>query len=277
MPISKKYFSLSLFLLFSLLVKCAWAQFDEFGVEIGATNYFGDLNLSSSYKKYQPGAGVFYRRNMNPYFAWRTNINAGQFGFKSTESNNAYVQYQNLNFKNSFAEATSVIEFNFFKFKSTKKKGSRFTPFVYVGIGFCFNYLTANYENKTIYLPSYKTEGEVYNPAIIVVPLGGGIKYNFAKHYTFCVDLMYHHTYTDYLDDVSTKYKAKAVVPKKMTTNIADPSNIANPLSDVKDKQRGNQYSDKFMLALFTISYTFHSNHCPNPDTENIFDRFDKR
>ena len=254
----------------------AQAQFHEVGVEGGITTYFGDLNVSSSFKDYKPAFGVFYRRNINPHFAWKTNLNVGELAFDEKLSSNVYFNYQNLNFRAILGEATSVMEFNFFKYKSNKMKDCRWSPFIFLGVGMMYYHLDARYDNQWIALPPLQTEQNAYNTLLLVVPMGGGLKFNIAQAITLEIEGIYHHTYTDYLDDVSTSYTGKAIYANGKPTNIADPSNPLYPLSHLTGKQRGEQFYDKYLFTMISLSYTFHSPHCPNPDVDDGFEVFDK-
>ena len=100
--------------------------------------------------------------------------------------------------------------------------------------------------------------------------------FNIAKFITLEIEGVYHHTYTTYLDDISTRYQSKAVYANNNPTNIADPSNPLNPLSATSQKQRGQGFKDKFMFTFISLSYTFHTPHCPNPDVNDGFEIFDK-
>jgi hypothetical protein len=265
----KKIFLLGLLIL-SFSVQ---AQYHEVGFESGSTSYFGDLNSNSLVLKYQPVGGAFYRKNFTPHFAWRTNLNICRFSFQAAKSNNKYIQYQNLNFRNTLAEGVTMLEFNFFKYKSNLVKDATWSPFIFWGAGFAYYFTQANYDGKWEELVGLKTEGKDYIPLTFVMPLGGGLKFNIAKSVTLSIECMYHHTYTDYLDDVSNLYIQKKVQTNKKSSNFADPSNTTNPLSDVVGKQRGDQFKDKYMFTMISLSYTFFTPHCPNPDSEDSFDK----
>lgn len=47
------------------------AQEKEFGVFVGGSNYFGDLNPSYSFKETRPATSIFYRYNFNPRMSFR--------------------------------------------------------------------------------------------------------------------------------------------------------------------------------------------------------------
>ena len=102
------------------------------------------------------------------------------------------------------------------------------------------------------------------------------LKFNIVKFITLEIEEVYHHTYSDQLDDVSSTYTKKAVYANKGATNIADPSSTINPLSHVVGKQRGEQYKDKYLFTFVSLSYTFHTPHCPNPDVNDGFEIFDR-
>ncbi|MEN9523858.1 MAG: hypothetical protein RL065_2235 [Bacteroidota bacterium] len=271
---NKVNFSKNILIILSLLLSySAQAQYHEVGVQGGVASYIGDLNNQIFAPKFGAVGGAFYRKNFTPHFAWRTNLNVGRFSFDSKWSKSEYIQYQNLNFRNTITEAVTMIEFNFFKYKANRDSKALWSPYIFWGGGFAYYYLDAKYDNKHVYLPGKRTEGKDYVPFIFTMPFGGGLKFNVAKSITFSMECMYHHTYTDYLDDVNSTYIQKKITNGKNPTNIADPSNTNNILSDVKNKQRGDQFKDKYFFVMLSLSYTFFTPHCPNPDSEDSFDK----
>lgn len=105
----------------------ASAQYKEFGLEAGASVYFGDLNpyLNPNYAR--PALGVFYRYNFSPYFASTTKANICRVGFMDNLSQNDYNAYRNLSFKADIIEASTLFEFNFFKYKTGGGNKNRFS------------------------------------------------------------------------------------------------------------------------------------------------------
>lgn len=49
-------------------------------------------------------------------------------------------------------------------------------------------------------------DSKPYNLTQINIPMGFGIKYDLTERVTIGTELLYRHTFTDHIDDVSTKY-----------------------------------------------------------------------
>ncbi len=261
------------FIFFLLLSGAAFGQTNEFGMQAGGSFYFGDLNIASSLKSPGPSGGIFYRQNLNPFFSWKTAVNATQLSFDSKLSTNPYIRYQNLNFKSKLAELASQVEFNWYRYYPDGKK-KVFTPYVFAGLGMILDYPTATYEGKTVPLQLEGTESSAYDFYHIILPFGVGFKYNFAKSFTFGFELAYRHVYSDYIDDVSTTYTNRYLPVNGLgSTNVADPSLIINPLSHVVGKQRGEQFKDKYLLPMLALSYTPIRKRCPYPFSGSDFNR----
>jgi hypothetical protein len=247
----------------------AFSQVNEWGLEGGACNYFGDLNQNNSFFQPRPAFGVLYRKNYNHYFALRTNLNLGQGAYDEKLSSNPFRKYQNLNVRTSFAEITSMIEFNFFKYVVEKDtKENRFTPFIAAGLGLGFFIPQAKYNNKWYQLPSYHTESNSYAPLMLELPCSFGFKYRIKRGLTFTVETMYHFLGTDYFDDVSRNYPKTPAMDGLV--NITDPSASTYRLGDVPNKQRGNQFNDAILLTYISLSYTIVRQHCPMPSTDPL-------
>src|SRR5690606_28933790 len=106
----------------------------EYGVLLGGSTYFGDLNPHYGMKYFRPAVGAFVRYHLNPYIGIRGQLNYTNVGYKDQFSNNAYQQQRNLDFKSNILEAALMAEFNFFWF-STGESNHRFTPFLALGVG----------------------------------------------------------------------------------------------------------------------------------------------
>lgn len=250
----------------------------EFGVSLGASQYFGDLNENYGFHYIRPMGGVFGRFHLNPYIAVRASINYAKVGYDDKFNDNAYNKMRNLNFRSDILEGVVQAEFNFFRF-STGELGSRFTPYLTGGIGaFYYNpYTTLN--DHRYYLRTLGTEGQnagydgrKYNRYAICFPVGVGVKYWWRPGVNLGVEIADRLTLTDYLDDVSQTYIGAEHFP-------TDPQN-PNPAYVLQDrsielnpsqplgragKQRGNsQTRDQYLFVQFNISFQLKTYKCPS-------------
>lgn len=249
----------------------------EYGVGIGAAQYFGDLNDHYGFNYIRPAASVFTRIHVNPFIAVRFTGSYARVGYDDNLSSNYYNKKRNLNFQSDILEVGMQAEFNFFRF-ATGEAHSRFTPYLTGGIGaFYFNPFTT-YNGVRYNLKAIGTEGQyvgyadrIYKNYNICFPLGVGIKYWIRPGVNFGVEIAHRLTLTDYLDDVSTTYVDRNL----FETNPANPS-PAYYLQDrslEKDgdplgrpgKQRGNSATkDQYMMILFNLSFQFKTYKCPS-------------
>lgn len=220
--------------LISLVLACfsAVAQLSkwEFGVLLGGSNYVGDINSSfnsneknaqwnqfeSSFDFYNTNflGGIFARYNINS----RWTINAG-LNFTRIEGEDAHFNNpRNLSFHSNLNELNIMCEFNFFSYQ-TGSRLHRITPYLFAGIaGFYFNPKAIvnnpiTLEQEEVELRPLNTEGQgmegypkAYSRYGFAIPFGLGMKFSLGKYVCIGLQWGFRKTFTDYLDDISTKY-----------------------------------------------------------------------
>jgi hypothetical protein len=256
----------------------AFAQFHEFGVNGGVTNYFGDLNTRASFKYVGPQAGAFYRYNIKYRGAWRNSFNWGIAQFNDEGIKDAWNQQRNLSFKTNVFEVSSMIEFNFFKYDKESKK-HWWTP--YLGTGLCIFFFNpeAQYNGRWYYLQPLGTEGEndpsysgvkKYRLFSFAIPFVGGVKFSVARFWNIGVEGGLRETFTRYLDDVSGHYPSYVDLPGGSGGLAAYFAYKGNENAS-PGLQRGDGAFDKYMFASITISYTIMHIRCPTVSEPNAY------
>ena len=251
---------------------------NEYGLAIGATQYFGDLNEHYSFKTISPAYGVYIRRRMNSYIALKMSGYYTNVGFSDKfNSSVPYKVARNLDFKSKIIEVSAQAEFNFFRY-ITGDRYYRFTPYLTGGIGaFYYNPYTT-YNNKTYYLRPLGTEGQnagyndrKYSTLSVCFPIGAGIKYWLWPGVNLTVEIADRLTMTDYMDDVSQTYVGASKFPRITTSNPAkalqDRSGEVPGVTEMlgrAGKQRGNSSSsDQYLMAIISLSFNFSTYRCP--------------
>jgi hypothetical protein len=266
-------------ILILLLVACktqaqSYFTINEYGFNIGASQYFGDLNENYGFKTLSPAYGAYLRRRMNSYIALKLVANYTNVGYDDKYNKIPYQVQRNLNFKSVIYEAAIQAEFNFFKFV-TGDPYHRFTPYLTGGVGAFYYNPTTTYKGIKYDLKPLGTEGQnagyperKYSNFAAMFPIGAGVKYWLKAGINVSFEISDRFTTTDYLDDVSTTYVGADKFPK---LTVADPSVALQDRSTEvggilgkAGKQRGNSSNkDQYVMATFSISFNFTTYRCP--------------
>lgn len=250
----------------------------EYGLQLGASGYFGDLNPNYGIHYVMPAGGAYVRYNFNPYISLRAVLNYTKVGADDAYSNNDYQKQRNLRFRSDIVEIALLSEFNFFRF-DTGDPRHRFTPYLTGGIGtFYYNPYT-HYNGIRYNLRTLGTEGQntpeyadrKYNTLNVCIPIGAGIKYWIRPGVNFGFEIVNRVTFTDYMDDVSNTY----IGSDRFGGNPMHPSPAAalqDPSLTVEGKklgragkQRGdNATKDQYLMVQFSLSFQLKTYKCPS-------------
>lgn len=263
----------------------------EAGVTVGPMVFLGDLGGN-------PGVGTAFLKDYNInttklafgiYLAAHPSEIVGfrlSANFGNIEGDDAYTNTKggeevsrlnrNLNFKSSITEANFMMELYptvIFEDEPTSVSG-RLRPYGVIGVGvFHFNpmgaYVDPNTSQTTwVYLQPLHTEGEGfsanrpnYTLTQINIPMGMGLKYYMSERTNLSLEFVYRKTFTDYIDDVSTKFVDPALLYANLpsgTAQIADAMSNKSPLRGIPGSaynpgdKRGNPNQND---AYFTIGF----------------------
>ncbi len=271
--------SLLLVVALSLFGQKASAQYfysaTEYGILLGGSQYFGDLNDHYGLKTIHPVYGMFLRQHLNPYISLRGNLSYTQIGYADRFSDNAYQKMRNLEFESNIVELSLQSEFNFRRF-ATGENGRRITPYLTGGIGVFYYSPYTEWNGKRYNLRKLGTEGQnlpgfekrIYHSIAVCLPIGIGFKYWIRPGINLGVEVADRLTFSDYLDDVARTY----IGANNFPDNNPDYPNPALNLQDRSEgrslgrpgKQRGNsQTSDQYMYGIITLSFQLKVYRCP--------------
>ena len=257
----------------------AIVQEGEFGIGLGAGQYFGDLNTRGRLNTPKIAASLFFRKNFGNYIALRIGASFAQLGYSDQyNTHNTYMYSRNLSFNSKVWELSLQGDFNFFRFIPGEPEYS-FTPYITFGAG-VFSYDPYAYlRGEKLFLRPLGTEGQgsslypdrkQYSSTGISIPFGAGIKYALNERINIGFEVLHRFTNTDYLDDVSKTYVDPSVFPPNPD---GSPSNalllsdrsyeIGEPIG-IPNRQRGNsKQKDQFVTAMFHVTFNLQSYKCP--------------
>jgi len=297
----------------------AKAQYDmDFGINLGGANYIGEIGgnegeakpwlLDMKLSQTNIAVGGFYRYSFTKNIAAKISFNYARISGADSLSNEPTRIARNLSFRTDIIEATLTGEYAYFTMNDMSRRSRQridFRAYGFAGVGVCFYYPYAQYNDKWFYLRPLQTEGteNAYDEMTIAVPTGLGAAFTFNKKVRIGVEIGYRFTFTDYLDDVSTDFAYGGADPQNLTNGTAQLSpelpfleshifaNRSNEAyargdADLPDRNfyrrgaiRGNPDSnDGYLLAQFSISYVINSgNNFSKSRYNSIINRRRKR
>ncbi|MEK7253597.1 MAG: DUF6089 family protein, partial [Bacteroidota bacterium] len=183
----------------------AKAQYTEVGGYVGWSNYLGEL----SEQRLAPNGfggmlGVFGRRNFTKYLSAKASLTKGSLSgndeFAKLEAN----RMRNLSFRTDVLELSFTGEANLLPYNIRDRKTG--VPYVFAGIAATYFNPQAQMRGAWYNLQPLQTEGKKYSRCTVALPFGLGMKFNLTYKLNVGVEVGARKTFTDYLDDVSTKY-----------------------------------------------------------------------
>ncbi len=250
----------------------------EIGVFVGGSYYIGDLNPTAHFNRFtKPAGGLVYRYNFNPRLSARANLLFGSVKAYDSFSNSRAAQQRNLNFKSPIQELSAQLEFNFLEYALGNEK-QKFSPYIFLGLAVFKFYPQGELKGAWKPLQSLGTEGqgldggatkEKYRLVQMSIPFGVGVKTNLSKNIGVSFEWGMRRTFTDYLDDVSTKYydPAKlAAVRGETAATLSDPSIGTDVNYKNVGRQRGNPTTKdwySFAGIVLTIKLKEKLDKCP--------------
>ncbi len=279
-----------------------WKKYKrELFVTVGTSNFLGDLggqkgkgkdyspadlNFSQSRTAFGVGARYKLKRSVN--------ISA-KFNYLNVSGNDAKTDNpvrnnRNLNFKSNIYEIALRGEVGY---QSTKRGSSRYgvrrnygrmknithNLYAFAGFGaFYFNPKGRTADGNWIALRPLHTEGQgldggpkQYSNFSWNFMIGAYYKVTINKIWSVGIEFCYRKTFTDYIDDVGSRYYDRAALEAAYgptTVQMADPSkgrldpqseyyNATAPNGDGTGAQRGDSQKDTYISLEVTVGYIF--------------------
>lgn len=231
-------------------------------VYAGATNYQGDLQdkrYTFNQAHIAGGAGVSYMFNDR----WAARLHT-LFGKISADDKFGRNKNRNLNFTSSISEFQLGVQYFITPFNSRS-----LTPYVFAGVAaFHFNPYTTDSNQSKHYLKPLSTEGQgfvdgrkEYGLTQIAIPFGGGVKLSLSDNLNVGIEMGLRKTFTDYLDDVSTRYVDQSLLlSEKGPTAVAlayrgDELKNGGTYPDANSIRGSSKYKDWYYFTGITLSF----------------------
>lgn len=225
----KNKFFLILLIISALSITNINAQDDykyEIGGMAGINFYMGDANKLKLFNDVGPTFGGVFRYNIDLHWSVKTNLLMGHISGDTRRSKNVFPFEQQKSFKRFFWDAGGQIEYNFFSYSDQFDYlgAKKFTPYVFLGIGF-----TMASGKKTFF------DGNI--------PLGLGAKYKLKERLNIGIEFSFRKLFSDSFD-----------VTENGGFQLEDPYGIKS--SSFKNK-------DWYALTMLSITWNFGARPCP--------------
>jgi hypothetical protein len=286
----------------------------EAGITVGPMVFLGDLGGHAgkgttfikdyNFATTKLAVGAYYAAYPAQWLGFRFSLNYGRIegddGIIKPKGGDEETRLaRNLNFRSTILEGTVMAEFYptvlLLEDESDDVTG-RLRPYGVMGLGlFHFNpqgsYRSPTGDTYWVDLKPLHTEGEGfpeypdrknYSLTQLNIPMGVGIKYFFSENVNISFEIIHRKTFTDYIDDVSTKFVDPSVFYAHLSpTQAPIAAAMANksPLQSIPGSgygpggKRGDpSQNDAYFTAGFKMGFRIgggsqqrwrNSTHCP--------------
>jgi len=271
-------------LLILLVASPVFAQYQkDIGITIGGSNSLTDMGGDALNRRdfiwdmklnqTSLAAGAFYRTKINDNIGIKGSMHWARIKGDDALSSNPGRRGRNLNFRNDLVELGATAEYYFYQTYDVGGYGRylvEFRPYVFGGIAGVYSNPKAELDGEYIPLRKLKTEGQskAYSPVTVALPTGLGFYFTYAKRYRFGMEFGYRHTFSDYLDDVSTSYAADAAIDSELGQLLANRRpELGNQADlpaennyDAGEKRGDATHNDSYLFSEFSFSYVLRGN-----------------
>jgi hypothetical protein len=245
----------------------------DVGGGIGAANYLGEMGgkeltrrdfvSDMKLQETRSSASAFVRYKLTPSFSLKGSVNFATLRGADSLSTNIGRSYRNLSFRNNVWELATECQYFFYEVNDlghTYRYRDNFRAYIGLGVGAALHNPKTMYDGNWVALRPLETEGKHYTLVTLTVPASAGFYFTIHKRQRIGWNLTWRTTFTDYLDDVSTKYVklpdgslAAAVANRTDERPNTDPVIAASFLPG--NKRGDSSHNDSFLTTNVEYSY----------------------
>jgi opacity protein-like surface antigen len=272
-----------LFALFFTLSTEVSAQFRysyfRLGVAGGTTHYLGDLDDDFTFKFTRPTVGLQGSYRFNPFMTANLSFMQGWASATDAISVNDIRRRRNLSFRTPIREVAATLTMDFLPLDRGYAFRSFMTPYVYGGIAiFSFN-PQAQLNGEWIDLQPLGTEGQFlpdntnnqypdpYALTQVSIPMGVGVRWAVSKNIDLEIETGFRKTFTDYLDDVSSRYPnlddLRAQNPLAAILSDRPSADFPTGVAPINGIRGDKTQQDWYIFTVVRVSYILDWVRCP--------------
>jgi hypothetical protein len=219
----------------------------------GSATYYGELTNPGTVIKYQPNFNVGIMKYFGENISVRVEMNWFMLQGSDVRANEAGRKLRALSFHSSCEELSATGAINLYGTGRTYFRRPTINIYAFGGIGLLHFNPKADYNGKSYALEPMHTEGKSYSRVVPVIPYGLGFRLKTSPSTNIVIEAGYRKTFTDYLDDVSSKYIATSPSYSDAKNFFINP----NPSNKFQaGSKRGDpSHNDSYFLLNAKIEY----------------------
>ncbi len=236
------YFMLKKIILILVLFVASFtnAQTYEVGLQLGKTNFVGDVGNSTIIRPEDTGFGIIARWNRSERHSFRASFSYLPISGDDDNSSDERRQARSFQFKNNVKELSVGIEYTFWEWDLHSGE-KQTTPYLYTGI-------TAISYGDLALTPEPDREIKAFDDTFgIAIPIVLGVKTNIGRHLVMSFELGARYAFTDNLDGSDPVNLDLDGVPGGSGVNI----NFGNANNN-----------DWYFFNAISLTYTFGRRPC---------------
>ncbi|MBS1487355.1 MAG: outer membrane beta-barrel protein [Bacteroidetes bacterium] len=205
----------------------------------GSATYYGELSNPGSVFTLQPNLNVGLQGFVTPRINIRAEMNWFRLSGSDAQASSQARKARGLSFHTNCFELTTIGAINLFANGNRYYRRQQINFYGFAGIGLLYFNPQAELNGKTYNLEPLHTEGVSYSRVVPVIPFGLGMRLKMGPNTNIVIEGGYRKTFTDYLDDVSSKYIAPTSDP--IRNYFINPNNPAyNTLTSIPPGEQNN-------------------------------------
>ncbi|MBI1767919.1 MAG: hypothetical protein HY015_06760 [Bacteroidetes bacterium] len=229
----------------------------------GTATYFGELSNPGTILNFQPNLNVGLQMYLSPIVSVRSELNWFVLHGDDKLASEASRKARGLSFRSNCFEISGIGEVSLFANGNRYYRRPTINFYGFGGIGLLYFNPVDDYNGKAYSLEPLQTEGVSYSRVTPVIPFGLGLRLKVSPNLNLAIEGGYRKTFTDYLDDVSTRYADPNSFSDPIAKYFANPNSLAyNPSATgnlnnyTTGSKRGNSnLKDSYFLLNAKIEY----------------------
>ena len=173
----------------------------------GSSTYFGELNFNDKINARPSSFTLGVEARLLNHVGARLALNyLSLSGDDKNAPDNSFQRQRNLSFKSNNFQIQLTGVYYIKSYNGAYHSRRALDLYLVGGIGYLKYNPTAEFAGERFLLRKAQTEGFSYKKWTFTIPIGAGVKFRINEFLNVNVEMLYHKTFTDYLDDVSSIY-----------------------------------------------------------------------
>ncbi|MBL0745451.1 DUF6089 family protein [Chryseolinea lacunae] len=222
----------------------------------GTANYYGEMVNPGEFGKLKPNIALGAEYYLSSRISARAELTWFQLSGDDAKADDDRVK-RNLSFTSNCIEFSVLGAVNLSPMGLRFYQRSKLNVHAFAGIGVLYFNPKAKYEGNSYPLAPLQTEGVKYSRVQPVIPFGLGARVKLNPFFNILVEAGYRITFTDYLDDVSSRrYPDPATLQSDLSRALSDRRGEIGADVPYTKGVRGNpDKKDGYFITNITLQY----------------------